>query len=301
MNLKDIDLNLLVIFHQMLLHKRVSAVADALDLTQPAISNSLARLRRLLGDELFVRTSRAMEPTPFAQQLSGPVAQGLELLHGALISRDAFDPRTSAREFVIAMTDIGEMYFLPTLMEALSREAPAITIRAVRSTTVPLKENMETGQIDLAIGLLAKLDAGFLQRRLFRHRYVCLYRKGHPLDKRRSMTKEEFTSAEHVLVTATSAGHHLVDEMLMKVKAQRRFRLTVPDFLAVGHTLSRTNMIATVPELFASCIEPNFNLTHCAHPIVLPEIAIKLFWHRKCHRDAGNKWLRDMVFRLFAH
>ncbi|WP_273455439.1 LysR family transcriptional regulator, partial [Nevskia ramosa] len=128
MELRDLDLNLLVVFRQLMLERRVSRAAESLGLTQPAVSNALARLRRLLGDELFLRSSRGMEPTPFAESLAEPISHALGLLHGAVNQRSEFEPATSERAFTIGMTDIGEIYFLPVLMEALSAAAPQLVI-----------------------------------------------------------------------------------------------------------------------------------------------------------------------------
>jgi DNA-binding transcriptional LysR family regulator len=122
--LEDIDLNLLVVFKHMLAERNVSRVAETLDLSQPAVSNALGRLRKLLGDELFLRTPSGMEPTPFAEQLADSVTYALGMIHSALNQRSSFDPTSSTRPFVIGMTDIGEIYFLPPLMERLRREAP---------------------------------------------------------------------------------------------------------------------------------------------------------------------------------
>ena len=194
MELKDIDLNLLVVFNQLLVERRVSKVAENLDLTQPAVSNALARLRKLLGDELFLRTPAGMEPTPFADQLAESVTYALGMIHSAINQRTSFDPHSSTRSFTIGMTDIGEIYFLPALMDRLRQEAPGVSLSTVRNTAVNLKDEMEAGKVDLAIGLLPQLKAGFFQRRLFRQRYVCLFRKGHRLDKKK-ISLAEFSSA----------------------------------------------------------------------------------------------------------
>ena len=300
MELRDVDLNLLVVFNELLAERRVNAVAQTLGITQPAVSNALARLRRLLGDELFLRTSRGMEPTPFAEQLAEPVADALATLHSALNQRASFDPATSARRFVLAMTDIGEIYFLPPLMHALARVAPTVSISTVRNASANLKEDMEAGRVDLALGLLPDLKAGFFQRRLFRHKYVCLFRKGHPLDKGR-MTLKEFSDADHVVVVSAGTGHNRVDALLDDSGVRRRIRLRVPHFVAVGHIVSETDMIATVPERFAlRCAEP-FNLAYVPHPAKLPEIAINVFWHAKLHREPANQWLRTLIVETFAH
>lgn len=299
MELKDIDLNLLVVFDQLLAEGRVSKVAENLGLTQPAVSNALARLRRLLGDELFLRTPRGMEPTPFAEQLAEPVSYALGVLRGALNQKADFDPATSERAFTLGMTDIGEIYFLPGLMEALARTAPGVSVSTVRNAAVSLRDEMEAGRVDLAIGLLPQLKAGFFQRRLFSQGYVCLFRKGHRLDARR-ITLAEFSAAEHVAVVSAGTGHGKVDELLERQGVHRRIRLTVPHFVAVGHILQASDMVATVPERVAQRMAEAFGLAWVAHPARLPEAGINLFWHAKVHKDPANQWLRGLVFERFA-
>ena len=299
MELEDIDLNLLVVFKQLLAERSVSRAAEALGLSQPAVSNALARLRKLLGDELFLRTPAGMEPTPFAEQLAESVTYGLGMIHSALNQRSTFDPAASTRSFVIGMTDIGEIYFLPRLMERLRHDAPGVTVSTVRNTTTNLRDDMEAGKVDLAIGLLPQLKAGFFQRRLFRQRYVCMFRKGHRLDKRK-VSLAEFSAAEHLLVISEGTGHGKVDEVLKRSGVERRVSLTVPHFVAVGHILQATDMVATVPERFAERMVEPFGLTYVAHPAKLPEVAINVFWHAKFHKAPANQWLRGVVFDLFS-
>lgn len=300
MELQDIDLNLLLVFDHMLKHKRVSDVAANLGLSQPAISNALARLRRLLGDELFLRTPHGMEPTPFASELAEPVAFAMGALHTALNHRLLFDPATSTRTFTIAMTDIGEIYFTPPLMDLLSRTAPGVTISTVRNTAVNLRDEMEAGRVDLAIGLLPQLKTGIFQQRLFMQRYVCIFGREHPLARKRSVSLKDFCNAEHVLVKAAGTGHGRADDVIAAQGIARRVRLTVPHFVAVGHILRSTQMIATVPERLAQSIAEPFALVWRPHPVALPEVAINMVWHAKYHRDPGNEWLRATLFGSFA-
>jgi DNA-binding transcriptional LysR family regulator len=299
MELKDIDLNLLVVFNQLLVERRVSKVADNLGLSQPAVSNALARLRRLTGDTLFLRTTGGMEPTPFAQQLAEPIAYALGTIHSAVNQRTSFDPMTARRGFTVGMTDIGEIYFLPSLMDELAKVAPNVTMSTLRNTSVNLRDEMEAGHIDLAIGLLPQLKAGFFQRRLFRQRYVCMFRKGHRLDKRK-VSLAEFSSAHHVVVVSQGTGHGKVDELLERSGVARSVLLTVPHFVAVGHILQHSEMVATVPERLAQALVGPFGLSYVSHPATLPEIAINMFWHAKYHKDPANEWLRDLIFRIHA-
>jgi DNA-binding transcriptional LysR family regulator len=299
-NLKDIDLNLLVIFQQLLTERRVSAVAVKLGLTQPTVSNALNRLRQQLGDELFLRTSKGMEPTAYAMQLAEPIAYALASIEATLNERTRFDPSQSRRKFIIAMTDIGEIYFLPRLMKTLDELAPEITISTIRTTGANLAEDLERGAIDLAIGWLPHLKTGFFQRRLFVHEHVCMFRQGHPLDTNTPLSKEAFAAADHVVVAAAGTGHATVDASIEKLGLKRKVVLSVPHFVAVGHILATTDMIATVPERFAQQCEVPFKLKHVALPIKLPEIGINLFWHSRFHKEQGNQWLRSLLFDQFA-
>ncbi len=299
MHLKDIDLNLLVVLHQMQQQGRVAGVAETLGLSQPAVSNALARLRKLTGDQLFVRTPAGMQPTPLALQLAGPVAQALGTIHQALNQRAVFEPARSGRVFTIGMTDIGEIYFLPRLMDKLAQVAPAVSISTVRNAAIKLKEEMEAGHVDLAIGLLPELKSGFYQRTLFKQRYVCLFRAGHALDKPR-LTLQAFSAADHVVVVSSGTGHGRVDELLKRSGIARKVRLTVPHFVAVGHILRHSDMVATVPERLAQALAEPFGLAYSAHPAKIPPIAINVFWHAKVHKDPVNQWLRALVLETFA-
>ena len=299
MELKDIDLNLLVIFNQLLIERNVSKVAENLGLGQPAVSNALARLRKLFGDELFLRTSSGMQPTPFADQLAESIGYALGMIHGAINVKNSFDPATSKRRFSIGMTDIGEVHILPGLMKKIPELAPSVSINTVRNTAINLKDAMEAGHIDLAIGLLPQLKAGFFQQRLFTQHYVCMFRDGHPLDKKKVLASD-FYEADHVAIVSTGTGHGMVDEILDKNLAQRKVKLTVPHFVAVSRILQSTNLIATVPERLAEHMAKPFGLKYSPHPVNLPQIAINLFWHAKYHKDPANQWLRGLLFKLHA-
>lgn len=300
MDLKDVDLNLLVIFQQLLQERRVSAVAANLGLTQPTVSNALNRLRRQLGDELFLRTSRGMEPTAYAMQLAEPISYALSSIHETLNQRTRFDPANSQRKFNIGMNDIGEIYFLPTLMKILAEIAPGISFSTIRTTGASLADDMEAGRVDLAVGWLPHLKSGFFQRRLFVHGHVCMFRTGHPLDKKKALTREAYEAADHVVVSAAGTGHATVDASIEKLGIRRKAVLTVPHFVAVGHILSTTDMIATVPERFARhCVAP-FGLRYVDLPLRLPEIGVNLFWHSRFHKEPGNQWLRSVIFDHFS-
>ncbi len=298
-SLKDIDLNLLVIFDELRRQRQVSAAARALGISQPGVSNALNRLRRLLGDDLFVRTPEGMLPTPFAEQLAEPVADALRTLHTALSARTSFDPETSTDIFTVAMSDVGEIYFLAPLMQHLAKVAPNVTLHTVRTTDVDLKGEMQRGTIDLALGFMPDLKAGFIQRRLFRQTYVCMFRQSHPY-ARSDMTLQQFVEADHVMVLATNTGHGIVNRVLQDACAGRKIRLCVPQFMAVAQVLQLTDMIAVVPERFAQRVAGHFGLCARPCPISMPVTEIHAVWHARKQRDPAHQWLRRVVVELFA-
>jgi DNA-binding transcriptional LysR family regulator len=297
-DLEKIDLNLLLVFLHLFREKRVRRAAEILGMSQPGVSNALNRLRGLLNDELFVRTSHGMEPTSYAMQLSGPISEALAQLRGALDVGTPFDPATSKRRFTIAMTDIGEIDFLPSVMDTIGRVAPFVTINTVRNSAVHLREEMENGQVNLAVGLLPDLQTNFFKRQLTVSEYVCLYRRGHPLDKSH-ITLEEFTAASHLVVVSAGTGHGLADDEFERRGIVRNVKLTIQHFAAVGYVLQETDLIATVPRrLVERCAGP-FALSSVPVPFELPPIPIDLFWSARYHRDPANQWLRSMMVETF--
>jgi DNA-binding transcriptional LysR family regulator len=304
MDLARLDLNLLLVFHHLLREKRVSAVATVLGMSQPAVSSALGRLRTSLDDPLFLRTQGGMVPTPYALQLAEPVATALDGLQQALQVRASFDPTTSARRFSLAMTDVGEMYFLPVLMDALAQSAPGVTLNVVAVTSASLGEDMASGRTDLALGLLPQLQAGFFQQALFRQPYVCLMREAHPLANAPRLALADFAAADHVRVIAAGTGHGRIDEAiagaLEQEGLQRHIRLTVPNYVALGDVLGHSDLIATVPERFAQRVTRPFALTTRTLPMKVDGSAIHQFWHARLHKDPGHQWLRELVAQCFG-
>lgn len=296
--LQDIDMNLLVVFQLLYRERKTQTVAEQLGLTQPAVSHALRRLRRLLDDELFERTARGLKPTPYADRIAEPVVYALSTLQESLNVRDLFDPATSNRTFNISMTDIGEIYFLPKLMLKLAEVAPGISLSTLGDTSLNLKEEMEAGTVDLAVGLLPQLGAGYFQRRLFDQSYVSLMRKGHPLASG-NYTTEQFITAKHAVVVAAGTGHGQVEELLAKSGIPRFVQLRLPHFVAVPYIVSSTDLIVTVTDKLAEATMERFDLVMRPHPISLPKVQINMFWHRRFHQDAGNQWMRSLIFDTF--
>lgn len=297
--LSEIDVNLLVVFDLLYQEQNTQRVALRLGITQPAVSHALKRLRTLLNDELFERTSRGLMPTPLASNLHPPIAEALTQLQETLNRPDDFKPEVSERTFNIAMTDIGEIVFLPRLLKRLAVEAPGISLSTVRSQNEDLKREMEDGSIDLAIGLIPQLGAGFYQQRLFMQRYVCLMRHDHPLSGG-EFGFDDFMAAKHAVVVAKGTGHGIVEEQLARVGIDRPVRLRLPHFTAVPYIVSESDLVVTVTDKLAEATQNRFGLKMRELPVSLPKISINIFWHRRFHQDPGNRWLRSLIFEMYS-
>ena len=299
MDVRQLDLNLLRVFAQLMRERQVSRTALSLGLSQPTISNALRRLRDALGDELFLRTAAGMQPTAYALHIAPAVAQALELIDAALARAQDFDPARDPRHFSIAMSDVGQIYFLPQLMEVLAQTAPQVSLRTVALSDAELADGMADGRIDLALGWLPHLQTGFFQQVLFRQGYTCLMRAGHPATLR-PWGKASFLGCDHVRVEAGGSGHGRIEPQLQRLGMQRHIRLAVPDYVALGHVLLHTDLVATVPERFGERICATLALTRRPVPASLAPSVIHQVWHARTHRDPAHRWLRELVQHTFA-
>jgi len=300
MKLRSIDLNLLVAFHRLYIDRNVSRAADNLGLSQPAMSNTLKRLRQLTGDELFVRTSAGMTPTCCAEELVVPLAQALATIQETLSHLTSFNPAKSSRKFVISAFDIGESYLIPKLMDRLAKEAPEVTLQTTHAGAgSALKLALESGDIDFAVGHLPHLQAGFFQRRLFQQHYVCAFRRGHPMAGS-PFGINEFQAADHLSIVTEGSDYELLDKIMANKTPQRKIKLRVSHFLSTGYLLRDTDLVATVPNKLAEILCDPFGLIYVPHPVSLPLTDINLLWHARSHRDPACQWLRNLLFDLFA-
>lgn len=294
-----IDLNLLSVFQEVYRERQISSAARRLGLSQSAVSNALARLRRSFGDELFVRTAAGMQPTPLATQMAEPIGVAMAQVALALNQRSRFDPATSGRRFVLAMTDVGEIYFMPALIERCKLLAPLVEISSVRAGAVALKEEMEGGRVDLAVGPFEDISEALYQRQLFRQPYVTMMRKGHPLGKG-EVTLERFVKAEHMLVDASESPYDRINALLARAGIGPMVRFRVPHFTAVPYIVSTSDLVVTVPQKLAERAAAPFGLEWIVPPLDLPALQTNVFWHRRYNQDPGNQWLRGLLAEVFA-
>jgi DNA-binding transcriptional LysR family regulator len=296
---RDLDLNLLRVFDAILRLRSVTAAGEELGLTQAGVSNALARLRKLLGDPLFARTPRGMDPTRYAASIAEGVRQALGLIEATLAGRGAFDPATTERVFRLHMSDIGEMVFLPPLLERLHRTAPGVRIETRTTPQEAIETALAAGELDLAVGFLPALPAAVRNSRLFVDPYMCMMRAGHPRigDK---LTRRLFLEASHALVASIGAGHRVIEETLLAQGLAQRIALRVPHFMVVPMILERTDLVVTVPGQIARLFGKMGRFKSLRPPVKIPPADVRVHWHERFDGDAANRWLRELVVELYA-
>jgi len=294
----DVDLKLLMILDEVYKTGSVSRAAANIGMTQPSISIALAKLRNTFNDPLFVRTSRGMEPTPHALAVIKPVREAIALLRSTLGQQVVFDPLKSTRAFRIAMADVGQVVMLPDLMTHLEAAAPSVAIDILRiSQETP--RALESGDVDLAIGFMPQLMAGFYQQTLLEQRFVCLAQEDHPR-VRSKLTPTQFLAEAHIEVITPGTGQHQVlERAFRKQRIVRRIALHVPDYLGVGPIVANTDLLVIVPERVAEVLSRENKVKVVACPIALPAYQVKLHWHERYVGDPANMWLRGTISRLF--
>jgi len=272
-----------------------------LNVSQPTISSSLAKLREILQDELFVRSGNGMQPTPRALALKEPIQRVLAAVKGEILDSGSFDPATEIRPYTITTSDIGETLLLPRMVARLAQDAKRVNLRSVVVRPRHLEEALEAGEVDLAVGYFPDLARPTtMQQRLFTHGFVCLARTGHPLIKN-GLTLEVFLEAHHVVVTSEGSSQELFENALAERGLERRCALHVPHFMSVPFVVASTDLIVTVPRVVAAFFSGLANLQVLDPPIEVPEFAVKQYWHRRFHHDAGVRWLRTMMSEFYQN
>jgi len=294
------DLNLLPIAFVLYDELSVSRAAQVLGMSQPAVSMALRKMRTIFNDPLFIRTPTGVTPTPRAHALVRATRPLVERLQEDLLTEEPFDPALSTRAISIALSDVGEMVFLPKLLERFRARAPRCAIRSVSMPPAQLAHGFEKGEIDLAVGYFPDLTKhNFLQRRLFTHHFACLMRAGHPLRAKR-LTLKDFLAMEHAVVHAEGRTQEIFERFLERKRIRRKVMLHTPHFLSIPIVVARSDLVATVPHALATYfarLSPD--LAVAMPPLDIAGFDLKQHWHRKFHNDPRNKWLREQVAQLF--
>ncbi len=297
MDIRAVDLNLLVIFDAMARHRSVNRAAEAVGLSQPATSAALARLRVLFGDALFVRAGAGMEPTPRALELAPAVHAVVETISTQILQQAAFDPLLADRSFTILTPDIGEIAFIPPVLRRLRTDAPGVRLHAVSMPRKAAAEALESGAAELAVGFFPDLQkAGFFQQGLFKTSYACIACAGNQEVGPR-LTLKQYLAARHVVVRP-EGREHAFDRYLEEKGQHRRVMLELSHFMSLLAILPGSDLIATVPDDIASAVERHIRIKRIALPLRAPTIDVQQFWHRRLQHDPANRWLRGVFHEV---
>ena len=296
----ELDLNHLRVLDVLLREHSLTRAAKVLDVTQPALSKTLARLRRYFDDPLFVRVSHRMEPTPKALALAQPVGEILDQMRALRGEHVVFDPRTSTRTFQFCVVDAGVIKLLPPLVNRIMTEAPRVRLRVVQLEGEHLESWLESGTIDFAMGSFASLVKGIRRQFLWTEEYVSVVNRGHPRLSGNPSLKA-FAAENHVLVSTLGTGHahKLAERAVEAAIPPEHIICRVPIFIAAAVIAKHTDAIATLPLSIATVLAEDLNLEIIRPPIKLPKIEIFQYWHSRFHREPGNKWIRSIFSDLF--
>jgi DNA-binding transcriptional LysR family regulator len=302
MHIKDIDLNLLRVFDAVYRTRNVSRAAEMLDLTQPAVSQGLTRLRLLVKDPLFVRASGGVQPSPRADRLAPAVRTALGTLEQALSESVQFDPLQSQKSFRIHMSDIGEGRFLPELMAALRERAPGVRVETLPLPISSIADALDNGRTDFALGFLPSVkDTQRVQ--LLKDRYIVLLREGHPfaaLAKRRRRSGQALLDDLQQLEFVAGRTHSDTLRILQLLRLEDRVRLTVEHFMALPAIVRATDLAAVMPRNIAQGFAEESGYTLIEPPFPLRDFTVSLHWSRRFESDPGNRWMRELLIELFS-
>jgi len=291
MRLDKIDLNLFVVFDALYRERSVTRVATRLNLTQPAVSNALARLRQTFDDALFVRTPEGMAPTPVADNVVGDIRRALELMRNSVGVNARFDPTQSEKVFRLGMNDLAESLVLPHLFDAVRVEAPRIAITSYYVARESATQELKSGQIDLLLDAPVVNTRELNQEALTAFPYVLAMRKGHRLARKRKLGLEEYLAAEHLHVSSRRKGRGHVDIALNRLGRQRRIAMRVQNYLVAAGITQQTDLLWTVPRVLAQTLPLKvFDLPFAAEPL-----AWNLYWSRSAEEDPANGWMRTTL------
>lgn len=294
------DLNLLPIALAIFEERSVSAAARKLSMSQPAVSVALNKLRASLGDPLFVRTAHGMEPTPRALTLISPTRDILQRIHTDVLASEVFNPATTTRNFTIALSDIGEMTFLPKVLDRFQRDAPHASVTSVSMTPLELNAALESGEVDLAVGYFPDLkNRNLFQQRLFSHDFICLLRADHPI-RSRKISMEQFLKLGHAVIKAEGRSQELFEQLLIRKKIRRRIVLSTPHFMSIPFLIASSDLVVTVPRAVGASFAEFSNIKLVEPPLEIPTFDLRQHWHRKYHKDGASVWLRSILAEMFS-
>lgn len=294
MHISKVDLNLFIVFEAIYAEGSITRASLKMNLTQPAISHALNRLRQLFDDPLFERQGHVMVPTPLARSIIDPVRQSLRGFEVTLNGAERFDAATSERAFSLALRDVLEASVLPPLMARVAQEAPSVGLNTLQVGRRELESELAAGTLDVAIDILLPLSNDIRRTLLATDQTVVLVRRDHPL-VRGALDLDGYLKLEHIQTSSRRRGPGLEDFELSRLGLQRRVRLRCQHYFAACRAVSQTDLALTMPERLARVVNQQFGNQILPFPLTMPSLDIYLYWHANVDNDAASLWLRDQI------
>ena len=292
MRLRNLDLNLLLVFDAVLRERSVMRAADSLAISQPAVSHALNRLRHALKDKLFVRTPEGMSPTPRAEQLALPVRKALNELQLA-VEGDTFDPSTADRRFTIAVNNYAAVVAAGPILAAVRAQAPNVRLSLVPSGTLNLRDRLDRGELDLAVSGRAIEGERFASQQLIEDRFVAVLRSGHPA-LRKKLTAAALAELQHLGISSSPEDLTFLDEFL-KARNNARFVASDVPYLSAGAVLVQSNLVAILGRKLAMEFRRAYPIEIRELPFEAPFLHSVMSWHRRFDDVPGHRWLRTTI------
>jgi len=296
-DLSTFDLNLLRVFDAVARERHVTRAAARLNLSQPAVSNALNRLRAALGDELFLRAPQGVVPTSLALSLMRPVEEMLDRLQETLAATAPFDPAGSDRVFTIALSEYAEAVLAPPLFNRLAQEAPGILVAIRHADRTNAHALLESGEAQLAIAMLGEPTALYTRLRLLPEAFMVLTRPGHPLLDG-PMSVERYIAFPHLLHSPNGSRDGAMDRVLQEAGHARRLGAVVAHLSAVPEILLGTDMVMTLSSRLARQMAEVHGLALRPVPIETKHMRLSMIFHRRFEADQGHAWLRRLLLVL---
>ncbi|AGT08402.1 LysR substrate-binding domain-containing protein [Paracoccus aminophilus] len=290
-NLRAVDLNLLVVLDALLSEQHLSRAAARLNMSQPAVSHALARLRKLLDDPLFTREAGRMVPTLRALELTGPLGEAMIQIR-ALLGDGDFAPE-ARHVFRLALSDYGAHALLPKLMRHLRQIAPGVELIVTQRSREAMVAAVLDGEVDLALGVFPTLPAQIDAAPLFTDRYACLLDPRHQPQPYLGLSAALYWSAPHVLVAVHGEAATELDLALRHHGQARKIALILPHWSVAPEVIAGTDLILTVARRSLSTVAPGLVITE--PPLALPEIAFTQIQHRRRRSDPALRWLGEQI------
>jgi DNA-binding transcriptional LysR family regulator len=294
----DLDLNLLRVLAMVLQERSATAAAQRLHVTQSAVSNSLARLRRLFGDPLFTRSGKGLVPTPLGSSIMPGLMQALAQMQEVVSTHLTFDPGSSRRRFTLACTDAHHFHDVPALAEALARQLPKAELHIVSPDFMESSDGLRSGSVDAALMPHPAVPPGQPYAELYEEGFAFVVRKGNP-HVRASLSVQQFNAQRHIDTLIVQArggiGHKLAGEMFAGLGLVRDVALSVPSFSAAGLAAARSDFVAGLPARLAEILCTLLPLRQVAVPLPAVAFPMCLTWHMRADADPGARYFRQVV------